>query len=431
LSQSVEFRRDICKSIPWIAAAALLVIVVRLFFVMVYRGGDFNPNEKMTSWSRIALNVATGHGYVYDSDAPTARRGPVPVLFIALLFSLFGPQAFPGAIVASQWLWDAASAVLIYSISMHLFRRRRAALLAMAMFAVHPVIVENSVRVNVEPLGTCLFLAFVLTVLYALRDPNWGRFIWPGIFLGLSILSLAILQFFPIVVIGLIVVALRFEKRRILAAVITFCLSLFAVWSPWIIRNYVDLGAFVPTSTSGGLNLLEDHYALGETDYLRYRGDYSEELESSLSAATGMNIQHLSEVQQDHLFRDIALGIIRTYPDRYIILSIVRFFRLWFNQELGLPPDMLAGAAMLANAPLMLLAGLALLRYRRELPTRALLIPLTLIYVTVFYMAAAAELRFSVPFIPFLIILSAYAVVNLVAYRSSHFGESRPVESSN
>jgi len=171
-----------------IVAILVLVLLARLVFVMTYRGGDFNPAGQMTSWSRIALNLASGKGYVYDSEAPTARRGPVPILFLALLFSVFGPQAFPVPIVLSQWLWDAASALLIYFIVIELFGTRRAALLAMTLFALHPVIIENSVRVNVEPLATFLLLAFVLTLLRALRNPEWFRFVGPGIFLGLSIL---------------------------------------------------------------------------------------------------------------------------------------------------------------------------------------------------------------------------------------------------
>ena len=63
-----------------IIAILILVLLARFAFVMTYRDGDFNPSGKMTSWSRIASNLASGEGYVYDSKAPMARRGPVPMM---------------------------------------------------------------------------------------------------------------------------------------------------------------------------------------------------------------------------------------------------------------------------------------------------------------------------------------------------------------
>jgi 4-amino-4-deoxy-L-arabinose transferase-like glycosyltransferase len=311
------------KTVLTITAILILVLLTRLVFVMTYRDGNFNPSGKMKSWSHIALNLASGEGYVYYSEAPTARRGPVPVLFLASLFYLFGPDAFPVTIVVSQWLWDAGSAVLIYFVAMDLFGRRQVAFLAMVMFALHPVIVENSARANVEPLATFLLLAFVLTFLRALRNPEWFRFVWPGIFLGLAILSLATLQFFPVLAVGLIIVTLRVGRQRTLVAIATLCLCTLVVWSPWIIRNRLALGKFVPVSTLGGHNLLRDHYTLGETDYLRFRDttEYKSG-EKELFSARGIDLSRLSEVQQDRLFREVALDFIRAYPNRYVVLSV-------------------------------------------------------------------------------------------------------------
>jgi len=404
------------KTKTWmIIAILILVLLVRFIFVMTYHDGNFHPNGKMGSWPRIALNLASGRGYVYDSEAPTARRGPVPVLFMALLFLIFGPQAFPVPIVLSQWLWDVGSALLIYLIGIELFGKQRVALTAMAMFALHPIIVDISIRVSVEPLATFLLLAFVLTFLRALRHPEWFRFIWPGILLGLSTLSLAILQFFPVLAIGLIIVTLYAEKRKAFLAIVTFCLSLLLVWSPWIIRNYLALDAFVPASTLGGHNLLKNHQTLGETDYLRFRNAREdEEIKRSFFAARGIDLKRLSEVERDKLFRDTALDFILTYPGRYVILSIVRFFRLWFNLGLGLGPNVLSYAAILTNGPLIILALIAYLRFRGNWIKPARLLLVLLAYSTALYMAIAAELRYSIPFTPLVILPSAHALTSMI-----------------
>jgi len=409
------------RTVLTIAAIFILVVLVRFASVMTYRDGNFDPRGQMTSWSRIAFNLVSGEGYVYGSGAPTARRGPVPVLFLASLFYLFGPQAFPVPIVVSQWVWDAASAVLIYFITMDLWGRQQVAVLAAVMFALHPIVTENSIQVNVEPLATFLLLAFILTFLRALYNPKWVRFIWPGSLLGLSILSLAVLQFFPVLAVALIVVALRAEKRRTLVAVATFCLSLLVVWSPWIIRNYLVLDTFVPVSTLGGHNLLKNHQTLGEADYLRFRNTQEDEvIKERLFAARGIDIKQLSEVEQDELFRAAALDFIRTYPDRFLTLSVVRFFRLWFNQGLGLGPNMLAYVATAVNGPLILLTLTACLCFRGDWIKLALPLLALLVYSTAFYVATAAELRYSIPFMPLIIILSAYALVNIAVRLSSN-----------
>lgn len=406
-----------------ILAIMVLVFLSRFAFLMIYREGDFNLSGKMTSWSRIAYNLANGKGYVYDSDLPTARRGPVPIFFMASLFFIFGPEAFPIPLVVSQWFWDAASAVLIYFIARELFGMRRVAFLAMILFALHPIIIENSVRVNVEPLATFLLLAFVLTFLRAIRNPDWVHFIWPGLFLGLSILSLGVLQFFPVVAAGLIIFLLRAEGwRRIFVAITVFCLSVVVVLLPWIFRNYLALGAFVPASTLGGHNLLRNHQTLGEPDYLRFRTAQEDKIVTeNLFVTKGIDLSDFSEVEQDKLFRETAVDFITTYPDRYIILSLIRFPRLWFQQGLSLAPDRLGYVAVLVNGALMLLTVMAVLYFRDNWTKPALLLLMLLAYATVLYMAIAAELRYSIPFTPLLVILGAYAIVNISTWLLSGF----------
>ena len=83
----------------------------------------------------------------------------------------------------------------------------------MILFALHPLIIENSATEHVEPLSTFLLLGFVLTFMRALRKREWSRFILPGVLLGLTLLSLAVFQFFPVLAVGLIVFALRRERQ--------------------------------------------------------------------------------------------------------------------------------------------------------------------------------------------------------------------------
>jgi 4-amino-4-deoxy-L-arabinose transferase-like glycosyltransferase len=343
-------------------------------------------------------------------------------MFMALLFHLFGHQAFPVLLVLSQWLWDMGSALLVYLVAMELFGERRVAFLAAFLFALHPIIVDISIRVSVEPLATFLLLAFVLTFLRALRRPEWFQFIWPGIFLGLSILSLAVLQFFPVLAVVMIGVSGCADRRKVLLAIATFCLSLITVWSPWVVRNYLALGEFVPAGTLGGLNLLRDHQTVGTADYLRFRDTQENEIaKKNLFAAEGIDLSQLSEVEQDKLFRKTALDFIFAYPDRYLILSIVRFFRLWFHQGLGSGPSMLSYVATLVNVPLMFLALLACLWFHGNWIRSALPLVALLGYGTVFYMATVAEVRYSVPFTPLLIIFSAYALMDLAARLSLRY----------
>ena len=216
------------------------------------------------------------------------------------------------------------------------------------------------------------------------------------------------------VVVGLIIFTLRAERRSALVAMVTFCASLLIVWSPWVIRNYLSLGEFVPTTTLGGHNLLRDHQTLGEADYLRFRtARENEARKKDYFAAQGIDLEQTPEVEQDKLFRETALDFIRTYPGRYVIMSAVRFFRLWLNQGLGLDPDMLSYAATLVNGPLILLALVACLRYRGDWTIPALPLLALLIYSTMLYMVMAAELRYSIPFTPLVIVLSAYGLVNI------------------
>jgi len=394
-----------------ITLALLLVLVARLCFVLIYRGGDFNPSGEMTSWSRIALNLVNGSGYVYDRDMPTARRGPVPVLIMAAQFWLFGPQAFPNLIVVNQWFYDVISATLIYCIVMRLFQRRWAAVLAMIIFALHPVVIENSSRVNVEPLATCLLLAFLLAFFRALHQPGWRRFALSGLMLGLSIHSLSTIQFFPFVAIGFIWWCLRFGEQGKLA-IVAFCLALLSVWAPWIGRNYRSLGALVPTTTLAGHNLLRDQQTLSEDDYLRFR--YAEENEANqihLLVQQGYDVDVISETERDRMFRIAALDMIRAYPDRYLILTSVRLARLWLGLGLGSRVSLMSCVASLVNGPLIILALWAVVHRRQTWFRSVWLLPALLVYGTTAYVTTVADVRYSIPFTPSMIILACSSLI--------------------
>jgi hypothetical protein len=82
---------------------------------------------------------------------------------------------------------------------------------------------------------------------------------------------------------------------------------------------------------------------------------------------------------------------------------------------------MLRYAATMVNGPLVLLALVAYLRFRSDWTKPALLLLTLLAYNTALCMAIVAELRYSIPFTPLVIILSAYALVNIAARLSSSF----------
>ena len=438
------------RSTLWsLALIAILVVLVRgVVFLVDTTQADIAYD--VDCYLEIARNVVSGKGYSLanstDEPVATAMRGPTVVYFFVAVLWLFGDH--PWSIVLAQWLVDAGTSVLLFFIAMEIFQDRRVAFVRCLLFAFYEPGLIFTFRGWSEPVFTLVLAGFTLSLLRALRQPSIWRYALCGFLLGLAVLARPVMQFYPLVVLPLLWWALKQRWLLIIPRFAIFFLAFVAVLSPWVIRNYIVFNAFIPGSTHSGAPFYEGNFALDQPDYLRHRGteeaniplrkvlearfgpapnnleqpEYTKANFSSTDpSASYAKAKGFTELEMDQFAFQEGVKVVRTYPGRYVLVSIVRVFRVWFHHNFvtylitgigKLPRSWLVASI---NAALLGLALAAFMWLRGSwLRPAAVSLVVLVAYNTAIYAATNAVGRYSVPLMPYVMVFAAFAIVQLL-----------------
>jgi len=383
-------------------------------------------------WDHIATKLALGQGYVsswpktfiqpaylnipnYQFPViPTATRVPVPVLYFALLYRLFGLN--DRSLVIGQWILDTLTCLVLFATALKVFRDRRVAILTSVAWALYPpALWLNNSRFS-EPMTTLLLACLVYLLVWSQETHQARRYGLAGVIWGLSILTRPTLIVFPLFFFPVLIVQLR---RQLRCAI---------VLAPWVYRNYLVFHAFVPTGTIGGLNLFRENYLLNRDDYLTFRDipifqqTSKAMFDRRFGSVAVVETADDTQLLIDRTYREEAMAKILEYPGRYIILSLVRGLRLWFNVGYGHPLSLASYLILIGNLALMGLTFKAFASYRGDWTSKLVPAFVLIVQHTLTYMAIVGAFRYSVPLMPYLFMTGSYALVRLLEGKGIRHG---------
>ena len=283
----------------------------------------------------------------------------------------------------------------------------RTSLVAAAGVLLNPFLAYFSTFLLTESLFACLLTLGVLGVLRSERRQLWW---WVGI--GLLAASVHVRPTGAVLAVTVAILAAFLPGRHPsrpdtpwpLPAGLTAALLVAAVVSPWIVRNFVVLDRFVPTTTNGGITLYDGWNADNAT------GGSDQSFVGRMPQLGLMN-----EVDRSIYLREKAIEAIRFDPIRAAWLSVKKVGRTWSPvplSELGSPLKLAAGAVF--AVPLFALAAVGL--FAGRLPGSAKLLLLTPpLVLTVAHAATVGSLRYRLPSDPLLAVLAAAGVAVLLS----------------
>jgi len=226
-----------------LALALVLRLAVILFMGVTLKSDSMTYHDLAVDWARSGSYIEAGK--------PTGYWPPGNSWFLSRIYLLFGE--LPVVAAAVNTLLNLVSLVLVYRIMVRLHTERTARLTAL-LVALLPSQVFFVTFLVSEHLFTSLLLVALWLILEADRAAS-GRLWWyglAGIGLGLAILTRSVLMAFPAVLVaywGLI----RVPWRKIVIRTALVVVGCAAVTTPWIVRNYQQVGA-ATVSTTGGVN---------------------------------------------------------------------------------------------------------------------------------------------------------------------------------
>ncbi len=291
--------------------ALALIFVLTLCTRLAFFASDPIPNTGPWVYGEMAHNIIddghwfqvnlTGPSNYFTFSTPVKENGPLQApAEVNLKYADSHPRWVPyvaepvgeAVVVAGVWeligsqhwqpiallriLLDAFASLLIYRIAWRLFKRRRAALLAAAMYAAYPPIAELAINPNTDFWSVDVTILVVALWVEAINSPrSWRWFLACGVATGIGA------YFHPGVLIlpgvfalaGIGVVGWRSTLRRALFT--TAIAALLIV--PWTIRNYNDFHRFIPVRIAAGVTLwigldeIPNDYGATHGDYATYQ----------------------------------------------------------------------------------------------------------------------------------------------------------------
>lgn len=223
------------RSLAVVVAVALAARI--LYWLLVTPA--YTPFSDAFQYRNLASNVAAGRGFVsvfpQMVEHPTAFRPPLYPHLLAGWFRLTG-DSVGSARVLSVVLGVAAVAVtwlLVVRIS-----TRRAALVAGLAMALSPTLIANDTSILTESLSLLLLATMLLT----LSSHRWAL---AGVVCGLLVLTRPSAQFVVVLVVLWLLWQVGWRRSLGFAAITAL------VVSPWVVRNWVELGEPLLVTSNG------------------------------------------------------------------------------------------------------------------------------------------------------------------------------------
>ncbi len=378
------------------------------------------PVDDTVFWDQpywhYARNFAEGRGFWMPNpygeelglDRVYAFRSPLFPFLWGCVYNLTGGAYAP--IRCAHAILGAATCVLAYLAGRELLRHRSASLIGGLLCAVYPPLIWHSVHLMTEP----LYIFLVALCMYALFRYGSGRrlrwLVVAGLAAGLGTLTRSVLiGFVPFM--ALWIWWVRGRRGRGLRDAGLLCGIVLAAMLPWIIRNALVLGAFVPTTTDAGhgVYVANNPNALHDPRGFWIPEDWSF-LKQPGETAVG-------EVEASRRLVRRTLRYLASNPGAALMLMGRRFVTLWrfypHREFVSLKHVIVYAMSYIPLFPFMLFGAWLAHRRAGERVAGVILIDLLVLYTTLIHVVSLAMMRYRVPLMPFLLLFAGLGLTGL------------------
>lgn len=357
----------------------------------------------------LATNLAKDGTYANPflvlPTGASALSPPLYPLFLALLMKVLRVPAFVlMAAALGNVFANAVTAALLPRVSWLFYGNVRPGIAASLMWLMSMQLMPSweASYVLALLLFFCLFTAYAAGKGNALRSGTAG------------VLATALLLFNPATLLILacwtiFLLAARTEtlKRTAIDVCITAVVA-GALFFPWLLRNYRQLGGFV-ARTSLGLTLYSANNDCARTSQVEEQlsGCY-EIYHPNYSLSEAQTLREMGELNYDRMRLADAKDWIRTHPQQFRRLTAARFREFWLPRRVEHPfKTLVIWAATILSIP-----GLALMGFRRE-KVILFVLSVMLIYPLMYYIVFS-DVRFRYPILWLTLLPAGYFVQWLI-----------------
>ncbi len=360
------WNRIVAQPLPlilFISVVLRLVVALGMGNEVVELPGIFDQ----ISYHNLALRVANGYGFSFDqlwwpitpANAPTAHWSFLYTLYLAVIYSLFGPYPVIARILQAV-IVGILHPYLAYRMGEKLFTKN-AGFLAAVITAVYIYFFYYGAALMTEPFYITAILFSLYFSIQLTESTNKNQDVKLGFALGLSLAITLLLRqvyllFLPFLFLWIWFV--RFKRNRqlpILPTALSVALVVLFIL-PVTLYNQSRFGSFVLLNTNSGYAFFWGNHSVHGTEFVPIlpTETYQELIPE--------DVRHLNEAELDRELLRRGVQLVLDDPQRYIALSLSRippYFMFWYSSSSGMLSNISRIASFGVMLPFMVL-GLVL-----------------------------------------------------------------------
>lgn len=400
----------------------LVALLVRLMAMY-----HLSPHETPQHFEmdRIAISISQGKGFSNPfptATGPSAHYTPAYPLMLSLIYSALGTgtEAELAKLVLSAMGTSVWLAMLPF-VSKIAGAGFLPGLIAGLLGAAVPLHLWTDLRGKDAPWTAVVMVAMAIG---ALKQWKRGELHTPlkrivayGVLGGAGVMLNASITSAVIAWMSATILLFRKTAGKALLYALVYLAGISLAMVPWIVRNYLFFGAFVPLRSNFGLELWISNNPLASPTF--HDNDESrifEKLHPLQNKDEAYLMYQLGEVEYSKRKLDLAFQWILGNPGRFLRLTLQRLFFFWF------PPPYRQVQAIILWA-LSILAIYGLWRSRHDQPHLfRLIVYLWTLYPIVFYFVQI-DMRYRYPMYWSILLMAAYGVLGIASsvFRKSSF----------
>lgn len=305
------FQARYSKDWLWLGLIVCAGITLRVLAIINY---DHAPTAgDGLAYKSMALNFLSGSGIIDHMGNYAMYNMGYPFFILIPIFFLFGEENIVAVQFGNLFL-SVIAIILCYEVAKEAGAGKLGRLVAAAIWALYLPASVYTVYFAKENLMIPLMLGVIWCAFRLTKQPSTKTIIGCGVLFGLLALTgNAALCLVATVVASLFFLspALRFEKVRLIFILIVV---MFAVASPWMIRNMHTIGVPI-LNTNGGFNLYLGNNPAATGWFVS--------IADTPRGETWSELRKIGEVEASDTLKHEAISWIKEHPSDFISLGKV------------------------------------------------------------------------------------------------------------
>lgn len=302
---------------------SIIALILRFLNLILLEGISTPFIEDSLTYYKIA-NFADENGIL---NWQSHERPPLISLIIIPLIKIFPEFLTIILIKVFMILISTINCVIIYILAFEISKNDRIALISGLIFSFYPFSIFLSGRLLTENLASLLISLICFFSIKFFKNENIKSLVTISFLLGLLSLTRSSYYYFPF----FLIIIFFFYKTTIMKK-LSFILIIFGIFfttlSPWIIKNYIQLNEFVPTTTRLGVGLWYSNNDFSDPvikkgGYNKGTFNYKKEIEFT---------KNLDPIKQSDYLKKKALTEIKKNKIEFLKACVFRFIN-FFNPK--------------------------------------------------------------------------------------------------